>query len=229
MTKTILLVEDEARMLEGLQKNLIFEGYKVDTAADGYEGQKKILQNEYDLAILDVMLPGPSGFDICREARNAGMTLPIIMLTAKGEEIDRVLGLELGADDYVTKPFSLRELVARIKAHLRRSEMEGAVEGADVHQLGRLNFDIETHMAKVDGKTVRMSSKEFEILAYFLKHPTKVISRQELLEQVWGYRQVLTTRTVDNFIYKLRQKVERDPNFPRHIITAHGSGYKLLL
>lgn len=225
----ILICEDEPSMRMGLKDNLEFESYEVDTAEDGETGLNKILENQYDLIILDVMMPKMSGFDLCKSARKKGITTPIILLTAKGEEIDKVLGLELGADDYVTKPFSLRELLARIKAILRRGELTAkTVEDKDI-QIGNLLVNFGTYQAKVKNKEVQMSHKEYEILNYLWKKKNATVSRDELLTEVWGFEETPTTRTVDNFILKLRQKIEKDLNHPQYILTVHGVGYKLVI
>lgn len=223
----ILIVEDEVQMRKGLQDNLEYEGYEVDYAADGEEGQKKIVENTYDLILLDVMLPKKSGFDVCREIRARGITCPVLMLTAKGEEIDRVLGLELGADDYITKPFSLRELLARIKAVLRRSG--GSLKEGALITMGKLEVNFTTYEAYEKGQSVAMTHKEFEILKYLYQHKNQAVSREHLLNDVWGYDTMTTTRTVDNFILKLRQKIELNPAEPKHILTVHGIGYKFLV
>ncbi len=222
----ILIVEDEIRMRKGLQDNLEYEGYDVDFARDGEEGQKKILENVYDLILLDVMLPGKSGFDICKDVRSRGVTCPILMLTAKGEEIDRVLGLELGADDYITKPFSLRELLARIKAALRRSS--GTIKDGALVTMGKLQINFNSYEAYTGDQNINMTHKEYDILKYFWQHRNETVSRDQLLNEVWGYDQSTTTRTVDNFILKLRQKIEIDPVNPRHILTVYGLGYKYI-
>lgn len=227
----ILLVEDEPHMQQGLKDNLEFEGYAVDVAGDGQTGLNKMLSGSYDLILLDVMLPKLSGFDACRQARSQGMTTPVIMLTAKGEEIDKVLGLEFGADDYVTKPFSLRELLARVKAMLRRQQRlqsdapEAAVERV---QVGRLEVRFDTYDAFENGTSVALTHREFEVLKYLHSHKNETVSRDALLRDVWGYEGFPTTRTVDNFILKLRQKLEEDPGHPRHILTVHGIGYKFI-
>jgi len=226
MTK-ILVAEDELNMRKGLQDNLEFEGYEVTCAEDGEEALGQIKKNTYDLIILDVMMPKMSGFDVCKTARKIGVETPIILLTAKGEEIDKVLGLELGADDYVTKPFSLRELLARIKAILRRSENKISPEGL-VEKIGNLNVNFTAYAANTGGKDISLSHKEFEILQYLWKKRNATVSRDHLLNEVWGYEESPTTRTVDNFILKLRQKIEKDPNNPKIILTVHGVGYKLI-
>lgn len=226
MTK-IFVADDELNMRKGLQDNLEFEGYEVEIAADGDEALEKIKKSTYDLIILDVMMPKMSGFDVCKTARKIGIETPIILLTAKGEEIDKVLGLELGADDYVTKPFSLRELLARIKAIMRRSENKITKEGI-FEKIGSLNVNFSAYSANSNGREMSMSHKEFEILNYLWKKRNSTVSRDDLLNEVWGYEESPTTRTVDNFILRLRQKIERDPNNPKIILTVHGVGYKLI-
>jgi DNA-binding response OmpR family regulator len=222
----ILVVEDDPKMQLGLRDNLEFEGFDVNVVSDGREGLEELLSDAYDLVILDVMLPQMSGFDILKKARAKGIRTPVIMLTAKGEEIDKVLGLELGADDYVTKPFGLRELLARVKAVLRRQE--GPTSRGGKMLLGSLEVDFKTYGATRDGREVAMTPKEFEVLKYLWQHRNEVVSRDTLLTEVWGYEESVSTRTVDNFILKLRQKIEDDPAHPRHIVTMHGLGYKLI-
>jgi DNA-binding response OmpR family regulator len=227
--KKILIVEDELNMVTGLKDNLEFEGYEVDTATEGNSGLQKILTLPYDLILLDVMLPGISGFDICKAVRKEGVNTPVILLTAKGEEIDKVLGLELGADDYITKPFSLRELLARIKAILRRSPAAQEANGEAFVRIGNISVNFRNYQAMEGNREIRMSHKEFEVLHYLYKHEGKTIHRDDLMSNVWSIDYDITTRTVDNFILKLRQKIESDPNNPRIIHTVHGVGYKLLL
>jgi len=224
----ILVVEDELAMLTGIKDNLEFEGYTVDTADDGAKALQKILENKYNLIILDVMLPSMSGFDICKKARMENIDTSIIMLTAKGEVIDKVLGLELGADDYITKPFSLRELLARIKALLRRSKPEDNLLDSENLTIGKLQVNFANYQAYSNGDELKMSHKEFEFLHYLWNNKNKVVSRDDLLDNVWGTDYVPSSRTVDNFILKLRQKIETDPNHAKIILTVHGIGYKLL-
>ena len=224
--KQILIVEDEPNMRLGLKDNLEFEGYEVSLATSGSEGLTAIENNQYDLILLDVMLPELSGFDVCRIAREKGVETPIILLTAKGEEIDKVLGLELGADDYITKPFGLRELLARIKAVLRRTPSSRTDSKQVV--IGKLAVNFSSYAATVDEVPVKMSHKEFEILKYLWEHRNDTVSRYQLLEDIWGYDEQPTTRTVDNFILKLRQKIEQNPEEPQVILTVHGIGYKML-
>lgn len=224
----ILVVEDEMHMRIGLKDNLEFESFEVDLAEDGQRGLDLLEKSTYDLILLDVMMPKMSGFEVCKQARKAGVTSPIIFLTAKGEEIDKVLGLELGADDYITKPFSLRELVARVKAVLRRTGNDPEEVIINKASVGKLDVDFQHYEAKVEGESMKMSHKEFETLHYLLVHKNEVVSRYQLLEDVWGYDSQPTTRTIDNFILKLRQKIEDNPNDPRVILTVHGVGYKLI-
>ncbi len=228
MMKRILVVEDEPDMQAGIKDNLEFEGYEVDTASDGKEGLQKILSDGFDLVLLDVMLPHISGFDVCKKVRHENNDTPIIFLTAKGEEIDKVIGLESGGDDYLTKPFSLRELLARVKAVLRRTEKQSVNTSLQAIEIGRLRVDFTTYTASIDGEPVKMTSKEFEILQYLLKHKNATISRDSLLDNVWGYDFQPTARTIDNFILKLRHKIEENPNEPQIIITVHGMGYRLV-
>ena len=213
----------------GLRDNLEFESFDVTVAKDGQEGLDQLLNDTFDLVLLDVMMPRMSGFDVCKAARKEGIKTPIIFLTAKGEEIDKVLGLELGADDYITKPFSIRELVARVKAVLRRTEGTSQEDdGPSSLEVGRLKVDFTRYEAESNGEAVKMSHKEFEVLLYLYKHKNEIVSRYQLLEDVWGYEATPTTRTVDNFILKLRQKIEENPNDPKHILTVHGAGYKMI-
>jgi len=223
----ILLVDDELKMQQVIKDNLELEGYDVDVVGDGKGGLQKLLDNSYSLVLLDVMLPGMSGFDVCRKAREKGIQTPVIFLTAKGEEIDKVLGLELGADDYITKPFGLRELLARTKAVLRR--VEGSAGGpAEKMVLGSIEVDFRSYTAVRGGKNVAMTPKEFELLKFLWQHRNQTVSRDQLLTNVWGYDETLSTRTIDNFILKLRQKIEDNPAKPKYIITLHGLGYKLI-
>lgn len=227
MTK-ILLVEDEPKMQQVIKDNLELEGYDVDIACDGIVGLRKIIDNTYSLVLLDVMLPQMSGFDVCRKAREKGVSTPVIFLTAKGEEIDKVLGLELGADDYITKPFGLRELLARTKAVLRR--VEGSAGGSmEKVAIGSVEVDFKTYTANCRGTNLEMTPKEFELLKFLWQHRNQSVSRDQLLTNVWGYDESLSTRTIDNFILKLRQKIEENPAKPKYIITIHGLGYKLIV
>jgi DNA-binding response OmpR family regulator len=225
----ILIVEDELPMLQGLKDNLELEGYIVEGTTNGKEGLEKIRNNSYHLVLLDVMLPGMSGFDVCKTIRKENNQTPVILLTAKGEEIDKVLGLELGADDYITKPFSLRELLARIKSILRRSAGTTTENEANGKLfIGKLKVIFSSYQAFVGEDEVKMSHKEFEVLRYLWNHKNLIVSRDELMDKVWEYDSDITTRTVDNFIVKLRHKIESNPNEPKTILTVHGVGYKLI-
>ena len=223
----ILLVEDEPDMVRGVKDNLEFEHFEVDVARDGEAALKKISGSSYDLIILDIMLPKLSGLDVCKRAREQGIATPIIMLTARNEEIDKVLGLELGADDYITKPFGVRELLARVKAVLRRTEGAAPV-ASERMTLGDLDMDFAAYTAHRKGEQLSLTPKEFEIMKYLWHHRNKTVTREELLTKVWGYDESMSTRTVDNFILKLRQKIEEDSANPKTIITIHGIGYKLI-
>lgn len=223
----VLIIEDEPAMQAGLRDNLEVEGYDVDVAGDGRTGLEKMTEQEHDLVILDVMLPRLSGFDVLKQARAKGVKSPVIMLTAKGEEIDKVLGLELGADDYITKPFSLRELLARVKAVLRRAEGSGPAVGK--LRIGAVDIDFGSYSAVKNGTAVLMTPKEFDVLKFLCEHRNQTVTRDLLLTGVWGYDESISTRTVDNFILRLRQKLEDDPAHPRIILTIHGAGYKLVV
>lgn len=224
----ILIIEDEPQMCMGLKDNLEFEGYEVLTAFDGKTGLQLALSEKPDLILLDIMLPLVSGFDVCKDLRNRGVNIPVIMLTARGEETDKVFGLELGADDYITKPFSIRELLSRIKAVLRRTGV--SISSCGKHLIGKLEVDFEHYTASEKGKPVELSHREFELLKYFVEHTGEAVSREQLLQNVWGYKNGYPdSRTVDNFIVRIRKKIEIEPTKPRHLITVHGFGYKLIL
>jgi len=222
----ILVVEDEPNMVAGLRDNFEFEGYEVVTAPDGVTGLERALTESPDLVILDVMMPRMSGLEVCKQLKSRKPSLPIIMLTARGQEVDKVVGLELGADDYVTKPFSIRELLARIKAVLRRAKP--AARQQEKYSFGEIELDTRSCQVSRKGRQLDFSSKEFELLKYFLSHPGETLTRDRLLEEVWGYDRFPTTRTVDAHIVRLRQKVEPRPEEPRFILTVHGTGYKFV-
>jgi len=222
----ILIVEDEPNMVAGLRDNFEFEGYQVISAPDGIAGLERALSESPDLVILDVMMPRMSGLDVCKQLKAKKPAIPIIMLTARGQEVDKVVGLELGADDYVTKPFSIRELLARVKAVLRRAGP--APKAVEKYAFGEVEVNLRSHQVSRKGKTMDFSSKEFELLKFFLHHPGETLSRDRLLEEVWGYDHFPTTRTVDAHIVRLRQKVEPKPEEPRFILTVHGTGYKFV-
>jgi len=227
MKEKILIIEDQEDLVKGLILNLADEGYEVDYALDGKEGLAKALKEKPDLILLDIMLPGMNGLEICKELRQNKMDIPIVMLTAKGDEIDKVIGLEIGADDYISKPFSIRELLARVKAHLRR-ENRGGESVAEVIQLETLKIDFGQFKIIRKGKEIGLTSLEVDVLRYLIGHNGKVVSRDDLLDKIWGYEKFPTTRTIDNHILKLRKKIEIDPNHPRHILTVYGGGYRFV-
>ena len=225
MTK-ILIVEDEPDMVLGLKDNFEFEGYEVLTAADGAAGLERARAHKPDLVILDIMLPRYSGLEVCKTLRGEGFTAPIIMLTARGQEIDKVVGLELGADDYVTKPFSIRELLARVRAILRRSD--GTKKRLSRYRFSDVELDFEIYQAKKSGEPLDLSPREFELLRYLIERKGDTVSRDRLLEDVWGYESYPSTRTVDTHIAKLRAKIGDSGSEPRYILTIHGVGYKFV-
>jgi two-component system alkaline phosphatase synthesis response regulator PhoP len=213
-------------MVLGLKDNFEYEGYDVLVARDGREGLDRALADHPDLILLDIMLPKMSGLDVCRALRSNGVDTPVIMLTARGQEIDKVVGLETGADDYVTKPFSIKELLARVRAHLRRATRQ--VADIESYTFGDIALNFKKHEAKKDEQFVDLSPREFELLKYFIQHRGETITRDQLLDDVWGYDNYPFTRTVDNHIAKLRQKIEATPAEPKYIITVHRVGYKFL-
>jgi DNA-binding response OmpR family regulator len=222
--RTILVIEDDPAIQRGLRDALSGEHFEPTVCEDGNDGLRTARRKAFDLIILDVMLPGMNGFDICRTLRSEQNSTPILMLTGKGEEADKVLGLELGADDYLTKPFGVRELLARVKALLRR----GRPEAPEMHEasFGDVYLDFVKQEARKGKKTLKMTVKEFQLLRYFLQHEGAVITRATLLDDVWGYEATPTTRTVDTFILNLRKKIETDPARPKHLLTVHTAGYK---
>ncbi len=228
--KNILVIDDEADIVELVSYNLKKEGFSVDYAYDGEGALKKIRANKYDLIILDLMLPGIQGFELCRIVRNSPDTsnLPIIMLTAKGEEVDKIIGLEIGADDYITKPFSIRELVARTKAILRRAEKAATQELPTTENLLKIKdliIDKEKYMVTIDNRQIKLSATEFKLLLYLAERPNKIYNRDRLLDAVWGDDVYVEPRTVDVHIRRLRTKIEKDPNNPKYIKTMRGVGY----
>ena len=220
----ILIVEDDTSILRGLVDNLEYESYEVITATDGEAGYRLIQEKEPDLIILDLMLPRLSGYELCRKVRDEGVTTPILMLTARGEEADRVLGLDLGADDYVTKPFSIRELLARIRAILRRSQPSYTMP--DELCVDDVVVNFLRYEARKGDKELKLTRKEYSVLQALAMRAGEAVTRDELLNEVWGYDSYPTTRTVDNHIASLRAKLEDDPSQPRHLLTIHGVGYK---
>ncbi len=222
----ILIVEDEYSMRVGLEDAFKHSGYAVASAPDGETGLTLVDEHKPDLIILDVMLPGIDGFEVCKRLRTKGFLKPILMLTARSQDIDKVIGLELGADDYVTKPFNDRELFARVKALLRRSSQNP--EESEVHSFGSVVLDFTHFTARKDGQPLELTSTEFSLLQYLISQKGNVVTREDLLNKVWGYEFYPQSRTVDNHILRLRQKLEDDPNHPRHILTIHGRGYRFV-
>ena len=220
--ETVLIIEDDPTMLIGLKDNFEFKGYKVLTAADGEKGLKAALNSKPDLILLDIMLPKINGYEICRLIREEKLATPIIMLTAKGEESDIVLGLNLGADDYVTKPFSIKELLARAAAFLRRAKKEVQ----DVCEFGDFRLDLSARRLTRKGREIELSPKEFNLLEYFVKKPGRALTRDEILNAVWGYDCVVTSRSIDRFVTTLRNKIEPDPTRPIFIHTIRQIGYR---
>lgn len=225
--KKILIIEDEPDLIKGLKLNLSDEGFSVDWAINGAEGLRKAVEETPDLIILDIMLPEMDGLEVCRKLRQKNIDTPIIMLTAKGAEIDKVVGLEIGADDYMTKPFSVRELIARIKARLRHSETEKKAV-PELYSFGDVEIDFARFKVRRKGKDLALTSLETDILRYFIVHRGEVVSRNDMLDKIWGYERYPTTRTIDNHILKLRKKIEDDPSHPRYIISVYGGGYRFI-
>jgi two-component system alkaline phosphatase synthesis response regulator PhoP len=222
--KRLLLVEDEPGLVMTLTDRLSREGYGVDTSGDGASALERATSEAFDLVLLDVMLPQMNGFDVLRELRRRGIDVPVIMLTARGQIVDKVVGLKLGADDYVTKPFEMVELLARIEAKLRRASTRTAT--ADVHHFGDIQVDFRKAEVTKAGAPLNLSAREFQLLRYFLEHRGATLTREELLNEVWGYNSMPSTRTVDVHVAWLRQKIEPNPRHPQFILTIHGLGYK---
>lgn len=225
MNTRILIVEDDPAMSVALRDGFEFEKYAVDLAADGEEGLRLASRGDHDLMVLDVMLPRKSGLDVCRELRRNGSRTPIIMLTARGQEIDKIAGLKLGADDYVTKPFSFIELLARVEAILRRSTRSMAT---DEFVFGDVALDFRTYQARKSEVPIELTPREFRILRFFIDHAGEVVTRESLLNHVWGYDSSAFSRTVDTHMARLRQKIENVPGEPRHLVTVHRAGYKFV-
>jgi two-component system, OmpR family, alkaline phosphatase synthesis response regulator PhoP len=223
----ILLVEDEPGLVLTLTDRLQNEGYEVESATDGESGLARASNEAFALILLDVMLPRKSGFDVCRKLRQSGIHTPILMLTARGQVVDKVVGLQLGADDYLTKPFDMMELLARIEALLRRASREPAPP-AGVHRCGPIQVDFRRAEVLRDGKPVTLSAREFQLLRYLIDHRGATLSREELLTEVWGYDAMPSTRTVDVHVAWLRQKLEENPQHPQLILTVRGLGYKFV-
>lgn len=226
MKKRLLVIEDEPGLVLTLTDRLASEGYEVEAAPDGEEGLARAVSDRFDLILLDVMLPCMNGFDLCRDLRRRGVAVPVLMLTARGQVTDKVVGLKLGADDYLTKPFRMIELLARIEALLRRTPTSRLAP--DVYRFGNVHIDFRRAKVESGSAPVELSAKEFQLLRYFVEHPGVVLSREELLNNVWDYAAMPTTRTVDVHVSWLRKKLEPDPRRPRHILTVHGLGYKFV-
>ena len=227
VVKIILIIEDDISILRGLKDNLIFEGYKVLTSSDGQEGLQMAIENEINMLLLDIMLPGINGYDICRRLKKEKPDLPIIMITARGTEIDKIRGLDFGADDYMTKPFSIPELLARVRAVFRRSL--NSTKDIDKYSFGNVALDFKKFKAFVNNEEIKLSSREFAVIKYLIEHEGEVIHRHELLDKVWGHDVTPSTRTVDNYILDLRKKFEKDPANPKYILSIRGAGYKFEL
>ena len=226
MMKRILIIEDDPAISKGLKESLEDEHYHVITASDGKEGYELSLKENPDLILLDLMLPTMNGQEVCRKLREENVIVPILMLTSKREDADKVIGLELGADDYITKPFNLRELHARIKANLRRSDFSH--KEVSIFSFADFEIDFKKQKSKKNGQAIQFSTKEYEILHFFIQHDDEIVSRDMLLDEVWGYDVFPTTRTVDNYILNLRKKIEEDPTQPKYILTIHKSGYRFI-
>jgi DNA-binding response OmpR family regulator len=221
----IAIIEDDESVRKSLVMNLELEGFRVVTAPDGEEGLKLVRDNKPDLVVLDVMMPKKDGLQTCKELRNSGNSTPLILLTARSAEVDKVLGLELGADDYLAKPFGMAELMARIRALLRRSAVTDDVDRVEFDDI---SIDFKAYRAERGSEPVELSAREYRLLKYLVLKRGRVVTRDELLDEVWGYNSYPTTRTVDNHIARLRQKIEANVDEPRHILTVHGVGYKFV-
>jgi two-component system, OmpR family, alkaline phosphatase synthesis response regulator PhoP len=226
--RRLLLVEDEPGLVLTLTDRLTAEGYEVEHEGDAVRGLARASTTTFDAILLDVMLPGGNGFDICRTLRQRGVHTPILMLTARGQVVDRVVGLKLGADDYLVKPFEMAELLARIEALLRRGAVRGTSGSIDTFQFGDISVDFRKAEVNKGGQLLDLSAREFKLLKYFVEHRGAALSRDELLNEVWGYNAMPSTRTVDVHVAWLRQKIEDNPRHPQHILTVHGLGYKFV-
>ena len=224
--KKILVVEDDPAIRKALEAGLSEDNYDVLLAEDGIDGLRQAKNPSIDLILLDLQLPGKDGMEICSELRKEGVNTLVMMLTSRSEENDKILGLEIGADDYMTKPFSIRELKARIKALLRRTQ--DLKKGIEETSFGNLHFDFKKQEALKQKSPLKLSAKEFQIIKFFIEHEGEVLGRDKLLDEVWGYDVFPTTRTVDNYILSIRKKIEDDPSEPKHLITVHTSGYKFV-
>jgi two-component system alkaline phosphatase synthesis response regulator PhoP len=228
MNLRVLLIEDEVGLVVALTDRLQSEGYQVETAVDGQTGLARALGEPFDLIILDVMLPQKSGFDICRELRGQGIKTSVLMLTARGQVIDRVVGLKLGADDYLAKPFEPIELLARMEALLRRVPASSPIPALEVYEFGDVRVDAVRAEVTRNGASIDLPPREYKLLCYLIRHRGATISRNQLLDKVWGYDAMITTRTVDVHVAGLRQKIETDPRRPQYLLTIHGLGYKFI-
>ena len=222
--KTILVIEDDISILSGLKDNLEYESYAVLTETNGEKGLHAALNKKPDLILLDIMLPGMNGYEVCRKVKKENPDMPVIMITARGSEMDKVSGLDIGADDYVTKPFSIPELMARIRAAMRRVAEPSS--DSDEYSFGNVRLDFKRLQAFRDNREIKLSSREFEIMKYFIRHEGEAVHRHDLLNAVWGYEAMPTTRTIDNFILDLRKKLEENPSKPVHILSVRDVGYK---
>ena len=226
--KRVLLVEDEPGLVLTLTDRLKSDGYEVGTASDGHAGLERATRERWDVILLDVMLPGASGFDVCRDLRQRGVTTPVIMLTARGQVVDKVLGLRLGADDYVTKPFDMLELSARMEVQMRRRAAASSPGAATQYSFGEIAVDFRKAEVMRRGQVLDLSAREFLLLKYFIEHREATLSRDELLNEVWGYHSMPSTRTVDVHVAWLRQKIEPNARHPQYVLTVHGMGYKFI-
>jgi len=224
--KRILIIEDDPAILLGLEASLKEEHFEILSSSDGEKGYQLGKKENLDLIILDVMLPNKNGFDICKDWRKEGNNTPVIMLTSKKDEIDKIMGLEIGADDYITKPFSVRELLARIKAVLRRKNE--IIKDIEEYSFSNVHINFRKLEAMKEEKPLDLSATEFKVLKFFIEHEGEVVTREMLLDNVWGYESLPTTRTVDNFILSIRKQIEDDPSNPKHLITIHKAGYKFI-
>ncbi|MFL6274770.1 MAG: response regulator transcription factor [Blastocatellia bacterium] len=228
MAHRILIIEDEPGLVLTLTDLLASEGYEVESAMDGISGLRMAAEGTFELILLDVMLPGKNGFDVCRDLRARNVTTPVMMLTARGQVIDKVLGLKLGADDYLTKPFEPMELLARVEAMLRRQSSLASAKAAETFRFGAIEVDFRSTEVRRDSRAVEMSAREFELLRFFIEHRGATVSREQLQREVWGYGAEILTRTVDVHVGLLRQKLEDDARNPRHFLTVRGFGYKFV-
>jgi DNA-binding response OmpR family regulator len=223
---SLLIIEDDPAVRRGLCDSFRTEDFTVETASDGEEGFYAALNGSYDCIILDLLLPCKSGMEICRDLRSQAVMIPVLMLTSKRDEIDKLSGFEIGADDYVTKPFSMRELHARVRALIRRSQTPPSATGKEQYVFGNITINVVRSEVTKGGNLLQLSAREFAVLLHLVRNENRIITRDDFLRKVWGYDAFPTTRTVDNYILALRKKIEDDPSNPRHILTVHTTGYK---